>query len=420
MKDLRESLLANSIRMHSLYHTALALCSVQRLNELVEELLPRCITAMDVTTACLITRGNELHTRGSRFEAADTSFLEDHSWSMDLACQLQKLPSGKQLLACAIVNEQQHLGTLIVVDKEALDFDSNDSKRIRNLASICSTALANVYEYEDLLQRTESLEEDLRQRDAMELERLRQELADATATQQSLLPKRSPSIPGLEIAGVCLPAKEVGGDFYDYVPLEGDSLALVLADVCGKGMRGAMYAVLSYGILHAEAKLGIYPHQMLWILNQDLQKRLPARILCAMGIGVLDLKSGKLRYSNAGMPYPIVKRGKDVFEIESNGVPLGGMREYGYDDVELDLQVGDTVVFLSDGITECAARENPEHLYLETTRAFDLLTELDGNESAESIASAVLRDTSHYSGLTSPQDDQTVVTVKVRDAFWNA
>jgi len=369
---------------------------------------------MDVATACLLSRDGALYIWGIELGDADKEYLREHSWQTSDPCIHGNLPFGLSFLASPILQDTQMLGTLIVVDKEVSDFEKADFQRMRDMATITATALANVYEYEGLIQRAESLEEDIRRREEIELQRLRQEFEDARRTQLSLLPKQPPLLEGFEIEGICLPAREVGGDYYDYVPLVGaDTLAIVLADVSGKGLKGAMYALLSYGILHAEAKFSVFPSQMLWVLNDDLKARFQERMNCAMCITTLDVKDRVLRYSNAGMPYPIVKRGRSVFELESNGMPLGSLRGAEYQDVLL--QPSDVVVFLSDGITECPSKDDPEQLYVEMERLFSVVSRFEPDMNAQAMVHAILADVRDFSGDNDPSDDRTLVVVKVRD-----
>ena len=413
MSELRDSLLASSIRMYSLYQTALSLCSVKRLNELIDALLPHCITAMDVATACLLSRNGTIHIMGNELGDFDEEYLRRQSWHTSNQCIHTKLPSGRSFLASPILHEAKYLGTLVVVDKEASDFESKDFERMKNLATITATALGNVYEYEDLIQRAEGLKEDIKKKEELELQRLRQELEDARRTQLSLLPRQSPRIEGFDIEGICLPAQQVGGDFYDYMPLDDDTLAIVLADVSGKGLKGAMYAVLSYGILHAEAKFGVFPSQMLWILNEDLRARIRERMNCAMCIATVDVNKRFLRYSNAGIPYLIIKRGNKVFELESNGSPLGGFRNFEYEDVEIELQTNDVLVFLSDGITECPSKDDSELFYEDTERLFSVIRGFDSYMNAQAMIHSILTDIRDFAGNNTQSDDITVVVVKV-------
>lgn len=415
MNEHREHFLTTSIRMYSLYQTALSLCSVKRLNELIDALLPHCITAMDVATACLLTREGTIHIMGNKLRDLDEEYLRRQSWQASEGCIHGNLPSYSSYLASPILQETKYLGTLIVVDKEASAFEVEDFKRMTNLATITATALGNVYEYEDLIQKAEGLEEDIKRREELELQRLRQELEDAKRTQLSLLPRQSPQIEGFDIEGVCLPAQQVGGDFYDYVPLGDDTLAIVLADVSGKGLKSAMYAVLSYGILHAEAKFGILPSQMLWILNEDLQARIRERMNCAMCIATIDLNNRILHYSNAGIPYPIVKRGGGVFELKCNGIPLGMLKSAEYEDVEIELQSGDVVVFLSDGITDCPSKDDPEEqFYGDSQQLFSVIGGFDPNTNAQTMIHSILADLRDFAGDDDQNDDITIVVVRVR------
>jgi len=152
---------------------------------------------------------------------SDQEYLVRQSWKFSDQSVHGKLPSDKPFLASTIFEENKCLGTLIVVDKELSSFNTKDFTQMKNLATIVKTALGNVYEYEDLIQKAEGLEEDIKRKEELEIQRLRQELKDARNTQLSLLPKHPPNIAGFDIDGICLPAREVGGDFYDYVPFRG-------------------------------------------------------------------------------------------------------------------------------------------------------------------------------------------------------
>ena len=159
MEDFCENLLATSIRMYTLYNTVLSLCSVKRLDKLIEKLFPQCITAMDVETACLLCRDSTLHTRGLEFGSLDKEYLSGQSWYVSDQCIHDTLPNGTPFLASPIQKETGPLETLIVANKEVSDFEKADFEQMQNLATITATALESIYEYEDLLQRTESLEE---------------------------------------------------------------------------------------------------------------------------------------------------------------------------------------------------------------------------------------------------------------------
>ncbi|MDE0401092.1 MAG: SpoIIE family protein phosphatase, partial [Candidatus Poribacteria bacterium] len=240
------------------------------------------------------------------------------------------------------------------------------------------------------------------------------ELADAQEMQMGLIPQTAPEVPGLEIAGVCISARTVSGDFFDYVSLSDGTLAVVLADVTGKGMKGAMNAVLSSGVLHSEAKSGVSPSQMLQALNQNLYPRFQRYTNCAMAILTIDPTDKTFKYANAGIPYPIIKRGEDdVEELPIDGTPLGAFRFSEYQETpRIDLKPGNAIILFSDGIAEAPQRDNPDRFYMETDRLGHLIKGLDETVSAEGVIDAIISDVRDFSGDAQQNDDMTIVVIK--------
>ena len=240
------------------------------------------------------------------------------------------------------------------------------------------------------------------------------ELADAQEMQMGLIPQTAPEVPGLEIAGVCSSARTVSGDFFDYVPLSNGTLAVVLADVTGKGMKGAMNAVLSSGALHSEAKLGVSPSQMLQALNNNLYPRFQRYTNCAMAILTIDPTDKTFRYANAGIPYPMVKRGEgDVEELSIDGTPLGAFKSSEYEETPpIELKSGNLIILFSDGITEASQSDNSDQLYMETDRLTRLINGLDKTMNAEAVIDAIINDVRDFSGDTQQNDDMTIVVIK--------
>ena len=240
------------------------------------------------------------------------------------------------------------------------------------------------------------------------------ELADAREMQMGLIPQAAPEVPGFEIAGVCISARTVSGDFFDYVPLGNDALAVVLADVTGKGMKGAMNAVLSSGALHFVAQLEVSPSEMLQALNNNLHPRFQRYTNCAMAILTIDPTDKTFRYANAGIPYPIIKRGEgDVEDILIDGLPLGAFKSSEYEETPpVKLNPGDAIILFSDGITEASHTENPDQLYMETDRLVHLIRELDETVSAGGVIDAIINDVRDFSGDTQQNDDMTIVVIK--------
>ena len=191
-------------------------------------------------------------------------------------------------------------------------------------------------------------------------------------------------------------------------------LAVVLADVTGKGMRGAMNAALSSGALHSVAKLEVSPSQMLWALNQNLYSRFQRYTNCAMGILTIDPSDKTLIYANAGIPYPIIKYSDgDVEEISIDGLPLGAFKSSEYEETPpIQLKSGNTIILFSDGITEASQKDNPDQLYMETDRLTQLIKELDKTMNAEAAVEAIINDVRDFSGDVQQNDDMTIVVIK--------
>jgi len=241
------------------------------------------------------------------------------------------------------------------------------------------------------------------------------ELADAREMQMGLIPQTAPEVAGFEIAGVCNAARTVSGDFFDYVPLGNGTLAVVLADVTGKGMKGAMNAVLSSGVLHSVAKLEVSPSQMLQELNNNLYPRFQRYTNCAMAILTIDPNDRTFKYANAGIPYPIIKRGEgDVEELPIDGTPLGAFQSSEYQEtLPIELKPGNAIILFSDGITEAPQRDDFDRFYMETDRLVDLIKGLDETVNAEGVIDAIISDVRDFSGDTQQNDDMTIVVIKV-------
>ena len=240
------------------------------------------------------------------------------------------------------------------------------------------------------------------------------ELADAREMQMGLIPQAAPEVPGFEIAGVCNSARTVSGDFFDYVPLSNGALAVVLADVTGKGMKGAMNAVLSSGVLHSVAQLEVSPSQMLQALNQNLYPRFQRYTNCAMAILTIDPKDKTLKYANAGIPYPMIKCGEDdVEELTIDGTPLGAFQSSEYEETPpIELKSGDSIILFSDGITEAPQRNNPDRFYMETDRLVRLIKGLDATMTVAAMIDAIINDVRDFSGDAQQNDDMTIVVIK--------
>ena len=246
------------------------------------------------------------------------------------------------------------------------------------------------------------------------LSHFQNELIDAQQMQNSLLPKEPLIIEGLQIAGKNIEAREVGGDFFDY--LEGDNkISVVVGDVSGKGLKGAMNAVMTSGILRLidDENPGLEGSILMAKVNKALCRAMERDMNVTAVISQFDLETKQMILTNAGQhAYPLLKRSKSVEPIKAKGLALGIIPSISYKSVSLDLQSGDLLLFMTDGITEPRNAEGV--MYEESGRFHQLLSELSDELSAEEVVEYVIQDVIEYMIDEEERDDDiTIVAVKV-------
>ncbi len=183
---------------------------------------------------------------------------------------------------------------------------------------------------------------------------IEQELRVARSIQQALLPQSLPQLEGWQLTPYYQPAKEVGGDFYDFFELEDGRLGLVEGDATGKGMPAALVASAACSMLRAVAQAldSSSPGEVLSRVNETLLARIPANMFVTCFYAILDPNSGSLSYANAGHDPPYVRRGGEAEELRARGMPLGLMPGMGYEEKETILEAGEAALFYSDGLVE--------------------------------------------------------------------
>jgi steroid delta-isomerase-like uncharacterized protein len=188
---------------------------------------------------------------------------------------------------------------------------------------------------------------------ARERERIEQELQVARRTQEELLPKALPELNGWEFAQYYQPAREVGGDFYDFLDLDDGRLGLVVGDATSKGMPAALVMAATRSMIRALAQTLGSPGEILKRVNAALYPDIPSEMFVTCFYAILHPDSGRLLYANAGHDLPYIRRsGEDTQELRARGMPLGMMPEMSYEEKEASLREGDSVLFYSDGLVE--------------------------------------------------------------------
>jgi serine phosphatase RsbU (regulator of sigma subunit)/predicted ester cyclase len=185
-----------------------------------------------------------------------------------------------------------------------------------------------------------------------ERERVEQDLLVARRIQQASLPKEVPTLEGWEISPLYRPAREVGGDFYDFHLLSEGRVGLVVGDATGKGVPAALVMSTTCGMLRLAAQSSSSPGEMLQRVNETLFPYIPANMFVTCFYAILDPQSGNLTYANAGHDLPYLHRNGDAEELRARGMPLGLMPGMGYEEKKTILEAGERALFYSDGLVE--------------------------------------------------------------------
>ena len=251
----------------------------------------------------------------------------------------------------------------------------------------------------------------IREQLVRELER---EMQTAHDLQMSLMPTQAPEIAGFDVAGRCLPATEVGGDFFQYFSQQ-DRFAVAVADVTGHGMQAAVPVMTFSGILNTEMKYRPALETLFAELNATLHQSLARRTFICFVMGEVDLESRVLRLSSCGLPYPLHYRAAtgEVGELQVDAFPLGIRPRSTYEVLEVPLAPGDRVVFYSDGLVEAA---NAAGNFF----GFARIAEAIGQGCVEGLSAAnllqqVFGEVRAFSGAVAQEDDQTLVVLHVEE-----
>lgn len=298
-------------------------------------------------------------------------------------------------LAIPLVVRGKLIGVLDLESLELRAFTAEDERLLTALASHVATALENARLYGRMVD--------------LEMRRSR-ELAIARQIQDGLLPDQVPDVPGLEVGAAFAPARELAGDFYDYLQYTDGCAAFAVGDVAGKATGAALYAAMSVGLLRGHAMEHPYsPSEMLGHLNEHLGLVRAENRFLALGLAVYDPTSRDLLFGGAAFPWPrLVRRGK-LHMIEEGGLPLGLFDEVSYSEVRLTLQPGDVIVLGSDGLEDCLIERGDGLDQHDLDRWVSRLA----GRSAQEIADELIRVTDPLAeSHERPADDRTVLVLK--------
>jgi len=245
--------------------------------------------------------------------------------------------------------------------------------------------------------------------------RMKTELQAAHDAQMSIMPQSDPEIEGFDISGECIPANEVGGDFFDYIWLDKAKkrFAIVIGDVSGKAMTAAMTAVMASGIVNSEAYKTHSVKEILTRVNHPLYSKTDKQTFVALCLAAFDIEKNKLIFANAGSIEPLLKSDGSVTYIKAAGPthPLGIVENNIYQEKRVLLKSGDVLILLTDGIPE--AQNRAKELYGDK-RLLNLVEKMDTSTlSAKQIKEQIIKDVRRFSGTAPQHDDIAVIVVKL-------
>jgi serine phosphatase RsbU (regulator of sigma subunit) len=221
-----------------------------------------------------------------------------------------------------------------------------------------------------------------------------------------------PKLSGYDIAAYYQPAREVGGDFYDFLRLQDGCLGLVMGDATGKGMPAALVMAAARSMLRAVAQSSDSPGEVLKRANAALVADIPPNMFVTCFYAVLDPETGRLRFANAGHDLPYLRHDGGIRELRARGMPLGLMPGMSYEEKEIELDVGEGIFFYSDGLVEAHDREGEMFGFPRLRR----LIAANSVGSGEELVNFLLEELYSFAGEGWEQEDDITLTTLYRSA----
>ena len=303
---------------------------------------------------------------------------------------------GLRSIICAPLKVKDAVTGVIYVDNrlQAGIFTQEDLELLSTLASSAAIAIENARLYQV----------------AVEKGRMERELQMAFKVQSSLIPEDTPQIPGWEFVSHWQPAREVAGDYYDFITHENSRVGLLIADVTDKGMPAALFMALTRSIVRASLDQAVSPAEGITRANRLICADSTSNMPVTLFYGLLDTTRAQITYVNAGHNPPIYYDAErdELIKLTRTGIFLGFDEQAVYEQNALALNAGDFIVFYTDGVTDAIDADQREF----GQERFERLILDHRQESAGEILAALEHALAHFTGLTAPYDDITLLIVK--------
>ncbi|MBE7473518.1 MAG: GAF domain-containing protein [Anaerolineales bacterium] len=298
------------------------------------------------------------------------------------------------IIGAPLKKGEEVLGVLNVFYDQPHTFASDELDLLHLLATQAAVALENARLYE------------------LEVKQVEQELNIARQIQQGFFPEQIPTLPGWELAAICLPARETGGDFYEFVERTDATLGLVVGDVSGKSIQAAMLMAAAQSLVSAKGSDHRSPGKVMTETNRLLRKDVPPGSFVAVSYALLSAGSGEVYLSNGGQlaPFLLPSQSEPILLIETPGdhLPLGIIADITYDELSISLAPGDSLIFCTDGLVE---RKDGAGQLFGFERMLAVLESLRG-QPPQVVLEALLSAADTFANGIGPADDVTLVVVR--------
>jgi sigma-B regulation protein RsbU (phosphoserine phosphatase) len=301
----------------------------------------------------------------------------------------------RSMLCVPLRVKNKMIGLISLFNKKKEMFTPDDQRLLSIIAMQSAQVIENARLYEEE-KRLQQMEEDLK---------------TARNIQISLLPKENPSLPDIDIVGFSLPAREVGGDYYDFITIDQDRLGIVIADVSGKGMPAALLMANLQATLRGQALTNHAPSECVAKSNSLLCRSVEKGKFVTLFYGILNTKEKSFTYTNAGHCYPLIFNPKGEFKkLEKGGLILGMLDNYPYQEEKIILEQGELILLFTDGITEAV---NTKDEQFEEERLIKVVQE-NFHRDAKEISQQIVNHVTVFQEDVPQSDDLTLVVVKVQ------
>jgi len=304
-----------------------------------------------------------------------------------------RLETRSEIVA-PIMSDQRIIGVFNLESDQTNAYTSDDLNLLTAFASHCAVAIERTRLHKEILIKN----------------KLEEELVIARRIQESFLPQKDPDLPGFDISGINIPSEQVGGDYYDFIPIVENQIGIAIGDVSGKGIPAALIMASFRASLKAEIRNNYAIRTIFFKVNNLLYESIERENYVTGVYGVLNVENKIFTFSNAGHNPPILlKNGQEIKYLTEGGLALGVMQNSNYKERALGLNPNDLILFYTDGVTE-AKNETGEEF---GTKRLEKILLKSYNLKARQIQDKIYEEVSDFTQNKPRQDDLTMIVIKV-------